>query len=212
MNYATLNQTVMIIKEAKFVVSSTKVENCPKPSLPEYAFIGRSNVGKSSLINLLTNRKSLARISKTPGKTQLINHFLIDDVWYLVDLPGYGFAKVPVGKKNEWNRMIQNYVLKRVSLICLFVLIDSRHDPQKNDLHFMKFLGTNQIPFALIFTKTDKLKKTELKRNLDNYKKEMLKTWDFLPPIFEVSTATRIGRIEILDYISELNKSINHKK
>ena len=201
----------MIIKEAKFVISNTKVENCPKPSLPEYAFIGRSNVGKSSLINLLTNRKSLARISKTPGKTQLINHFLIDDVWYLVDLPGYGFAKVPVGKKKEWDRMIKNYVLKRASLICLFVLIDARHDPQNNDLQFMEFLGNNQIPFALIFTKTDKLKKTELQNNLGDYKKEMLKTWDSLPPIFEVSATTRNGRLEILDYINELNQSINQK-
>jgi len=207
-----LNQPPMIIKEAKFVVSNTKVEKCPEPSLPEYAFIGRSNVGKSSLINLLTNRKSLARISKTPGKTQLINHFLINNNWYLVDLPGYGFAKVPVGKKKEWDQMIKKYILSRTNLICLFVLVDSRLEPQKNDIHFMKFLGNNQVPFAIIYTKTDKLKKSELTRNLEIYKKEMLKSWESLPPVFEVSAVTRKGRMEILEYIQELNQRLVHKK
>ena len=202
----------MIIKEAKFIVSSTKVGKCPTPSFPEYAFIGRSNVGKSSLINLLTNRKSLAKISKTPGKTQLLNHFLINDDWYLVDLPGYGFAKVPVGKKKEWDKMIENYILKRSNLICLFVLVDSRHDPQQNDLSFMRFLGTHQIAFSIIFTKIDKLSKLELPRKLGVYKKELLKTWESLPPIFEVSATARKGREEILDYIEEMNQQINLKK
>ena len=208
----TSNHPVMIIKEAEFIVSSTKVERCPKPSFPEYAFIGRSNVGKSSLINLLTNRKRLAKISKTPGKTRLINHFLINNDWYLVDLPGYGFAKVPVGEKKEWDQMIKNYVLKRASLICLFVLVDSRHDPQPNDLKFMNFLGTHQIAFSIVFTKTDKLSKLELQLNLESYKTKMLKRWESLPPIFEASVVTGKGREEILESIDEMNQRINPKK
>lgn len=203
---------MMIVKEATFIVSSTKVERCPKPSLPEYAFIGRSNVGKSSLINLLTNRKGLAKISKTPGKTQLINHFLINNEWYLVDLPGYGFANVPVGKKKVWDRVIRDYILKRTNLICLFVLIDSRHDPQQNDLRFMRFLGEHRVPFSLIFTKTDKLSEGELKRNLEYYKASMLKSWESLPPIFQVSTVKRKGREEVLDYIDEMNQGLMLKK
>jgi len=203
---------MMIVKEATFIVSSTKVERCPKPSLPEYAFIGRSNVGKSSLINLLTNRKGLAKISKTPGKTQLINHFLINNEWYLVDLPGYGFANVPVGKKKVWDRVIRDYILKRSNLICLFVLIDSRHDPQQNDLRFMQFLGKHRVPFSLIFTKTDKLSEGELKRNLEYYKASMLKSWESLPPIFQVSTVKRKGREEVLDYIDEMNQGLMLKK
>ncbi len=203
---------MMIVKEAKFIVSSTKVERCPKPSLPEYAFIGRSNVGKSSLINLLTNRRGLAKISKTPGKTQLINHFLINNEWYLVDLPGYGFANVPVGKKKVWDRVIRDYILKRTNLICLFVLIDSRHDPQQNDLRFMRFLGEHRVPFSLIFTKTDKLSEGELKRNLEYYKASMLKSWESLPPIFQVSTVKRKGREEVLDYIDEMNQGLMLKK
>ncbi len=203
---------MMIVKEATFIVSSTKVERCPKPSLPEYAFIGRSNVGKSSLINLLTNRKGLAKISKTPGKTQLINHFLINNEWYLVDLPGYGFANVPVGKKKVWDRVIRDYILKRSNLICLFVLIDSRHDPQQNDLRFMQFLGKHRVPFSLIFTKTDKLSEGELQRNLEYYKTSMLKSWESLPPIFQVSTVRRRGRDEVLDYIDEMNRGLMLKK
>lgn len=202
----------MIIKEAKFMVSSTKVERCPKPSLPEYAFIGRSNVGKSSLINLLTDRRGLARISKTPGKTQLINHFLINDEWYLVDLPGYGFANVPVGRRKEWDRLIKNYILKRNNLVCLFVLIDPRHDPQQNDLQFMQFLGRQQVPFSLIFTKTDKLSDGELQRNLETYKKIMLKSWESLPPIFQVSALKKRGREEVLEYIEEMNQTVTGKK
>lgn len=202
----------MIIKEAKFMVSSTKVERCPKPSLPEYAFIGRSNVGKSSLINLLTDRRGLARISKTPGKTQLINHFLINDEWYLVDLPGYGFASVPVGRRKEWDRLIKNYILKRNNLVCLFVLIDPRHDPQQNDLQFMQFLGRQQVPFSLIFTKTDKLSDGELQRNLETYKKIMLKSWESLPPIFQVSALKKRGREEVLEYIEEMNQTVTGKK
>ncbi len=203
---------MMIIKEAKFILSSTKVERCPKPSLPEYAFIGRSNVGKSSLINLLTHRRGLAKISKTPGKTQLINHFLINNEWYLVDLPGYGFANVPVGKKKMWDRVIKDYILKRDNLICLFVLIDSRHDPQQNDLKFMHFLGKQRVPFSLIFTKTDKLSKNVLERNLEVYKTIMLKTWESLPPIFLVSTVRKRGRDEVLDYIDEMNQGLILKK
>ncbi len=203
---------MMIIKEAKFILSSTKVERCPKPSLPEYAFIGRSNVGKSSLINLLTNRKSLAKISKTPGKTQLINHFLINDEWYLVDLPGYGFANVPVTRKKAWDRVIRNYILKRPNLICLFVLIDSRHNPQKSDLSFMHFLGKNRVPFSLIFTKTDKLSAGELQRNLEYYKTILLESWESLPPIFHVSALKKRGRDEVLDYIEEMNQGVMPKK
>ena len=203
---------MMIIKEAKFILSSTKVERCPKPSLPEYAFIGRSNVGKSSLINFLTNRKSLAKISKTPGKTQLINHFLINDEWYLVDLPGYGFANVPVARKKAWDLVIRNYILKRPNLICLFVLIDSRHNPQQNDLKFMHFLGKNRVPFSLIFTKTDKLSAGKLQRNLENYKAILLKSWESLPPVFLVSALKKKGRDEVLDYIEEMNQGVMPKK
>lgn len=202
----------MIINDAKFILSSTKVERCPKPSLPEYAFIGRSNVGKSSLINLLTGRRGLAKISKTPGKTRLINHFLINNEWYLVDLPGYGFANVPVDRKKIWDRLIRNYVLKRTSLICLFVLIDSRHEPQQNDLRFMGFLGKHGVPFALIFTKTDKLSDGELHRNLESYKTKMLKSWESLPPVFMVSTLKKRGREELLDYIEQLNHEVVGKK
>ncbi len=203
---------MMIIKEAKFILSSTKVERCPKPSLPEYAFIGRSNVGKSSLINLLTNRKSLAKISKTPGKTQLINHFLINNEWFLVDLPGYGFANVPVSRKKAWDKLIRDYILKRPNLVCLFVLIDSRHDPQQNDLIFMQFLGKQRVPFALIFTKTDKLSAGELQRNLEHYKITMLKTWESVPPVFQVSSLKKRGRDEVLDYIDEMNQGVMVKK
>jgi len=195
----------MVIKEARFIISSPRVNNCPKPVFPEYAFIGRSNVGKSSLINMLTNRKGLARTSKTPGKTQLINHFLINNEWYLVDLPGYGFANIPVSRKKAWDRLIQSYILQRKNLLCLFVLIDSRHRPQKNDLSFMEFLGLNKIPFVIVFTKTDKLTRDGLDHNMALYEKEMLRFWESLPPVFTASSVDRKGREEILDYIEEMN-------
>lgn len=198
----------MIIKDAKYLVSSTTIDRCPAPVLPEYAFIGRSNVGKSSLINMLTDRKKLARISKAPGKTRLINHFIINNEWYLVDLPGYGFAKVPAGTRKEWQKMIHDYILRRENLMCLFVLIDSRHKPQKNDIVFMELLGTHQIPFVIVFTKTDKLTNNELRENLLHYKKEMLKVWEALPTTFTTSTTNRRGREEILDFIGAMNLTL----
>ena len=167
----------MEIKNARFIISNTDVEKCPAPVLPEYAFIGRSNVGKSSLVNMLTDRRSLAKTSGKPGKTRLINHFLIDETWYLVDLPGYGYAKTSKQDRKEWEKSFREYILKRENLYSLFVLIDSRHQPQQIDVDFMEWLGINQIPFAIIFTKTDKLKPEELERNVEDYKEKMLEKW-----------------------------------
>lgn len=197
----------MIIKSADFVMSNTDVKKCPQASYPEYAFIGRSNVGKSSLINMLTNYKKLAKISTRPGKTQLINHFLINHEWYLVDLPGYGYAKTSKKLREVWAGFIKKYFLQRDNLICIFVLIDSRHEPQKIDLEFMYNLAVNQLPFAMVFTKTDKLKKNMLNKNLDTYFKKMKETWEELPPYFITSSTSKQGRFELLDYIEELNKS-----
>ncbi|MFW5774453.1 MAG: ribosome biogenesis GTP-binding protein YihA/YsxC [Tangfeifania sp.] len=196
----------MMIKEARFLISNTDLDKCPAPNKPEYAFIGRSNVGKSSLINMLTNRKSLAKISVKPGKTKLINHFLINEEWYLVDLPGYGYAKIGKQERKKWEKFVRKYILMRENLFCLFVLIDSRHEPQNVDLEFMEWLGMSQIPFAMVFTKTDKLKPGELKKNIENYKARMLETWEFMPPYFTSSVSTGEGKKEILNYIQNINR------
>ncbi|MEN8117146.1 MAG: ribosome biogenesis GTP-binding protein YihA/YsxC [Bacteroidota bacterium] len=198
----------MEIKEAQFIVSNTDVEKCPAPDHPEYAFIGRSNVGKSSLINMLTNKKSLAKISGKPGKTRLINHFLINKEWYLVDLPGYGYAKVPKSERIKWEKFLRKYILKRENLYCLFVLIDSRHEAQKVDLEFMEWLGISEIPFSIIFTKTDKLKPEELEENLNAYEQKMFETWETMPGYFVSSAETDIGKEEILDFI----ESVSHQE
>lgn len=195
----------MEIKEARFIVSNSKVEKCPAPDRPEYAFIGRSNVGKSSLINMLTNKKSLAKISGKPGKTQLINHFLINEEWYLVDLPGYGYAKVPKAERLKWEQFLKKYIVKRENLYCLFVLIDSRHKAQPVDLKFMEWLGVSEIPFSIIFTKTDKLKPEELEANLKAYEEKMFETWETMPGYFISSSETGAGKNEILDFIETVN-------
>lgn len=195
----------MEIKNARFVVSNTDVEKCPRPDKPEYAFIGRSNVGKSSLINMLTGRKSLAKISGKPGKTRLINHFLINEEWYLVDLPGYGYAKIAKKEREKWEKFLRSYILKRENLYNLFVLIDSRHNPQPLDLEFMEWLGISQVPFSIVFTKTDKLKPEELDSNIKNYKTKLLETWEAVPPVFVSSAEKGIGREEILRYIAKIN-------
>jgi|TARA_B110000263_G_scaffold249113_1_gene265739 GTP-binding protein len=195
----------MQIKSADFIISNTDYTLCPKADMPEYTFIGRSNVGKSSLINLITNKKKLAKISGKPGKTQLINHFLINKEWYLVDLPGYGYATVSKTQKQEFQKIIFSYLENRENLMCLFVLLDCRHKPQKIDLEFMKWLGEKQIPFLMIFTKIDKLGKTELKKNIENYKTEMLKQWEEIPQTFFASVPKRKGSKEILDFIEKTN-------
>ncbi|MEE4286019.1 MAG: ribosome biogenesis GTP-binding protein YihA/YsxC [Mariniphaga sp.] len=197
----------MEIKEARFIVSNTKVEKCPRPDKPEYAFIGRSNVGKSSLINMLTRRKALAKISGKPGKTRLINHFLINENWYLVDLPGYGYAKIAKKEREKWEKFLRNYILKRENLYNLFVLIDSRHSPQPIDLEFMEWLGLGQVPFSIVFTKTDKLKPEELEVNLKNYEAKLLESWESVPPMFISSAEKGVGREEILQYIGKINTS-----
>lgn len=196
----------MIIKKAEFVVSNQDPSNCPDPTIPEYAFIGRSNVGKSSLINMLCDNKKLAKTSSTPGKTQLINHFQINEEWYLVDLPGYGFAKVPIKEKKRWEGFIRHYLQKRENLMNVFVLIDCRHKPQKIDLKFMEFLGENEIPFSMVFTKIDKLSSAQLAKNVKSYQTEMLKTWEELPPIFKTSAESKFGKEFLLNYIEETNK------
>ena len=190
-----------VVKKAEFIQSSANVSQCPKPDKPEFAFIGRSNVGKSSLINMLCQRKGLAKTSGSPGKTRLINHFLINDAWYLVDLPGYGYAKVSKKDRASFMKLIYSYFEQRENLVNAFVLIDSRHEPQKNDLEFMEWLGLRHIPFAMIFTKIDKLSSSELRKNTEAYKKEMLKGWESLPPIFMTSSEHRLGRNEVLDYV-----------
>ena len=196
----------MIVNAARFVISNTDVNKCPDDNKHEYAFIGRSNVGKSSLINTLTGRKDLAKTSATPGKTLLINHFLVNDEWYIVDLPGYGYARRGKEARVEIDRIIRSYILKRPQMTNLFLLIDSRHKPQQIDLDFMNWLGENSIPFAIVFTKLDKLSSTAAKKALQVYCDYLLETWDELPPIFRTSSEDRRGRTEILDYIEELNK------
>lgn len=198
----------MQIKSAEFVKSSPNVADCPDPKIPEYAFIGRSNVGKSSLINHMTNRKKLAKTSSTPGKTQLINHFLINEAWYLVDLPGYGWAQTSKVNKAAWKKMINSYLEKRQNLACVFVLVDCRHEPQKIDLEFMEWLGENAIPFSIVFTKADKLGKTQIQSNVASYKKVMRSTWEELPPTFVTSSTDRVGGEEILDFIDRINAEI----
>jgi GTP-binding protein len=196
------------ITSSEFLASNTGYDKCPEPKMPEYAFVGRSNVGKSSLINMLLDRKQLAKTSQTPGKTQLINHFIINTNWYLVDLPGYGFAKTSKSKRSDFQRIIKDYTEFRQNLICLFVLVDSRHKPQSNDLLFMQWLGEKQIPFAMIFTKSDKVPKMKLTENIELYKTKMLENWEKLPEIFITSSETKLGREEILAYIEKLNKSV----
>ena len=198
----------MEIKSAEFVISNTKVELCPKGDLPEYAFIGRSNVGKSSLINMLTNRSKLAMTSATPGKTLLINHFLVNKEWYLVDLPGYGYAARGKKQVDKIQKIIENYVLEREQMTNLFVLIDVRHDPQKIDLEFFEWLGENGVPFSIIFTKADKVSVGKAKANVEAYMKKLSEQWEDLPPYFLSSSEKKTGRVEILDYIDSINKSL----
>lgn len=199
----------MHIKSAEFVMSNSDVDKCPKDRLPEYAFIGRSNVGKSSLINMLILRKNLAKTSGRPGKTQLINHFLVNKNWYLVDLPGYGYARVSKSSKKTFQKFITDYFAKREQMILAFVLVDCRHEPQPIDLEFMTWLGENGIPFNIIFTKADKLKPMALERNLKAYTDKMLETWVEMPKYFVTSASSSVGRDELLNYIDELNSNIN---
>lgn len=196
----------MVIHSAEFLKSSVSVADCPKANLPEYAFIGRSNVGKSSLINTLTGFKKLAKTSVTPGKTQLINHFLINKAWYLTDLPGYGFAKVPVAVKLLWEKMIKEYLLKRENLVCSFLLIDIRHSPLATDLNFMAWLGTNHIPFHILFTKADKLTFNKQQSAIAGYKKKLSGQWEPLPPMVVTSSETQTGKEDVLGLIESLNK------
>jgi GTP-binding protein len=195
----------MDIKKAEFVISNTDVRQCPDAGLPEYAFIGRSNVGKSSLINMLTDKKQLAKTSQKPGKTQLINHFIINDEWYLVDLPGYGYARRGKEGRNNIQRIIEDYILEREAMTNLFVLLDCRHEPQRIDLEFMEWLGENGIPFSIIFTKTDKIGKGRLQENMRVYTEKMLENWEELPPILTSSAERREGREEILHFIDTVN-------
>ena len=198
----------MVIKSAEFVISNSQVSKCPTTGLPEYAFIGRSNVGKSSLINMLTGKKGLAMTSQKPGKTQLINHFIINDAWYLVDLPGYGYARLSKDGREKLKKMIEDYTLERKELVCLFVLVDSRHEPQKIDLEFIQWLGEEGVPFALVFTKADKLTKGRLAANLEAYKARLLEEWEELPPIFVTSSEQQLGRDELLSYIEGINTTL----
>ena len=198
----------MVIKSAEFVISNSQVSKCPTTGLPEYAFIGRSNVGKSSLINMLTGKKGLAMTSQKPGKTQLINHFIINGAWYLVDLPGYGYARLSKDGREKLKTMIEDYTLERKELVCLFVLVDSRHEPQKIDLEFIQWLGEEGVPFALVFTKADKLTKGRLSANLEAYKARLLEEWEELPPIFVTSSEQQFGRDELLSYIEGINTTL----
>jgi GTP-binding protein len=199
----------MLIKTAEFIMSNSEVAKCPKDVLPEYAFIGRSNVGKSSLINMLTNHKNLAKTSGRPGKTQLINHFLINKNWYLVDLPGYGYAKVSKSSKKKFQKFITDYFERRTQLVGAFVLVDIRHEPQKIDLEFMEYMGIKGIPFSVIFTKADKLKPKVIERNVAAYTEELLKTWEETPVYFITSSTSAVGRDEVLRHINETNDEIN---
>ena len=195
----------MEIKSAKFIISNTDIKKCPQDNLNEYAFIGRSNVGKSSLINMLTGKKSLAMTSATPGKTMLINHFLINDAWYLVDLPGYGYAQRGKDSRNQLKKIIESYILNRESMVNLFLLIDSRHKPQKIDKEFMEWLGENGVPFSIVFTKLDKMSSSVAKRAIEIYCDELKEDWEELPPIFKSSSVDGRGRVDILNYIEQLN-------
>ena len=201
----------MIIKTAKYIISSPTYDVCPEPNKPEYAFIGRSNVGKSSLINMLVNQKNLAKTSGTPGKTQLINHFIINNQWYIVDLPGYGYAKRSQNDRNRWEQMIEHYFKKRANLVNVFVLIDARHAPQKNDLEFVNQLGRWEVPFTLVFTKADKEKPGVVKRNEQLFLDKMRETWQFLPQSFVTSAEKKTGREEILQFIFNCNIRVNEE-
>ena len=194
----------MLIKSAEYTISSARVEQCPAGTLPEFAFIGRSNVGKSSLINMLTGRERLAKTSATPGKTVLINHFLINGAWYVVDLPGYGYAKRSMQQREELERMIKGYILRREQMMNLFLLIDARHEPQRIDLEFIEWLDENGIPFSIVFTKADKLSRGKLSGNITHYLSELSKQWEELPPHFITSSETRQGQQELLKYIEEI--------
>jgi GTP-binding protein len=196
-----------MIKQARFLISNTDVKKCPPPDRPEYAFIGRSNVGKSSLINMLVGQNNLAKVSVKPGKTQLINHFLVDESWYLVDLPGYGYAKVAISVKEKFQKIISRYILDRENLYCLFVLIDIRHSPQRIDLEFMSWLGENSIPFAIVFTKSDKLGKVSVAKNVAEYTHELKKSWNELPPVLISSSLNGTGRDEIVSFIEQINQT-----
>jgi GTP-binding protein len=198
----------MIIKSAAFLQSNTKIDKLPAANKPEYAFIGRSNVGKSSLINMLTNRKQLAKTSSTPGKTITINHFLINENWYLVDLPGYGFAQRSKKDREAWKIMLDNYIKNRKNLVSMFVLVDSRIEPQKIDLEFINHLGELQMPFSIIFTKVDKIKDIELQRNLQVYKDKLAEEWDEMPNIFITSSEKEVGKDDVLNYIDGLNEQL----
>ncbi len=202
----------MKVKSAEFKISSPRVEMCPDSNLPEYAFIGRSNVGKSSLINMLTGRSKLAMTSSTPGKTMLINHFIINDSWYLVDLPGYGFAMRGKREVENLNRMINGYVLRRDQLTCLFLLVDIRLEPQKKDLEFIQFLGENGVPFAIVFTKADKISKSQQAANVQAFTDVLSEQWEELPPYFITSASSRQGKDELLDYIGTVNKTLNGQR
>lgn len=201
----------MEIKSAEFIISNTDYRKCPEGNLPEYAFIGRSNVGKSSLINMLCNRKDLAMTSSKPGKTLLINHFLINNNWHLVDLPGYGYATAGKKMREQLKNIIESYILYREQLTAVFLLIDSRHEPQKIDLDFMEWMGENGVPFSIVFTKLDKNSAVRSRENLKLYKTKLLETWEELPPIFATSSEKRTGRDEVLGYIADINQSLKIK-
>lgn len=200
----------MEIKNAKYVISNTRADKCPDTEVPEYAFIGRSNVGKSSLINMLANNKNLAKTSQLPGKTLLINHFSVNGGdWYIVDLPGYGYAQRGKAQREEIKRIIEDYILHRRQMTCLFVLLDIRHDPQKIDLEFLTWLGENDIPFCIVFTKADKISMEKANLMVENYRNTLTQTWEELPPIFVTSSEKKLGREQLLDYIGAVNKMIN---
>jgi len=201
----------MEIKKAEYIAGYTDPDKLPQEPVPEYAFIGRSNVGKSSLINMLTGKKNLAKTSSTPGKTQLINLFKVNDDWYLTDLPGYGYAKTSKSKRRDFQKMIRDYLKKRRNLVNVFVLVDSRLEPQKIDLEFMEWLGRNRIPFSIVFTKLDKLSSNQVAKNIKRYQRKMAEKWESMPKTFKTSAVTGIGRKEILDYVEKLNELIKDK-
>lgn len=200
----------MIIKDARFISSNSRFDRLPKDNIPEYAFIGRSNVGKSSLINALVQRRGLAKTSATPGKTIAINHFMVNHSWYLVDLPGYGYAQRSKKSREEWRVMLANYITRRRNLLYTFVLVDARIEPQNSDIGFMEWLGESQVPFCIVFTKADKLSKAELDRNIETYKNRLMEDWEELPPVFITSSETKQGRDEILNFIEQQNTELEN--